>query len=88
VGPCFSLRTLAIGDAEFAKVTSFCDARIGICIERTVPAYEWNFGDEPPVHGWAAFRVFRDRQQRGLNPEDPGDLVFLSAYFKAVAELQ
>ena len=29
-----------------------------------LPAYEWNFADvNPPVHAWAALRVFRiDRQ--------------------------
>jgi len=32
-----------------------------------MPAYEWAFGDvNPPVHAWAAWRVFQiDRKQRG-----------------------
>ena len=40
-----------------------------------LPAYEWAFGDvNPPVHAWAAWRVFEiDRAQRG----DVGDLDFL-----------
>jgi hypothetical protein len=40
-----------------------------------MPAYEWNFGDvNPPVHAWAAWRVFQiDRKRRG----DRGDLEFL-----------
>jgi hypothetical protein len=40
-----------------------------------MPAYEWAFGDvNPPVHAWAAWRVFQiDRKQRG----DHGDLEFL-----------
>jgi hypothetical protein len=40
-----------------------------------LPAYEWNFGDvNPPVHAWAAWRVFQiDRKRRG----DRGDLEFL-----------
>ncbi|MDF1523036.1 MAG: hypothetical protein P1P87_09490 [Trueperaceae bacterium] len=40
-----------------------------------LPAYEWAFGDvNPPVHAWAAWRVFElDRAQRG----DGGDLDFL-----------
>jgi hypothetical protein len=40
-----------------------------------MPAYEWAFGDvNPPVHAWAAWRVFQiDRKQRG----DGGDLEFL-----------
>src|SRR4029077_4230698 len=40
-----------------------------------LPAYEWAFSDvNPPVHAWAAWRVFQiDRKQRG----DHGDLAFL-----------
>jgi hypothetical protein len=40
-----------------------------------LPAYEWALGDvNPPVHAWAAWRVFQiDRKQRG----DRGDLAFL-----------
>jgi Glycosyl hydrolase family 63 C-terminal domain len=49
-----------------------------------LPAYEWNFSDaNPPVHGWAAWRVFEiDRKnRRRANPEDPGDLAFLERVF-------
>jgi hypothetical protein len=49
-----------------------------------LPAYEWAFGDvNPPVHGWAAWRVFQiDRKQRRKsNPTDPGDLAFLERIF-------
>ena len=49
-----------------------------------LPAYEWAFGDvNPPVHGWAAWRVFQiDRKQRRQqNPNDPGDLPFLERIF-------
>ncbi len=44
-----------------------------------LPAYEWAFGDvNPPVHAWAAWRVFQiDRQQHG----GIGDLVFLERVF-------
>ncbi|HLJ10502.1 MAG TPA: glucosidase [Planctomycetaceae bacterium] len=44
-----------------------------------LPAYEWNFSDvNPPVHAWAAWRVFQiDRKQRG----DSGDLDFLERVF-------
>ncbi|HEX3530496.1 MAG TPA: glucosidase [Thermoanaerobaculia bacterium] len=44
-----------------------------------LPAYEWAFGDvNPPVHAWAAWRVFQiDRKQRG----GPGDLAFLERVF-------
>jgi hypothetical protein len=49
-----------------------------------LPAYEWAFGDvNPPVHGWAAWRVFQiDRKQRQQkDPADPGDLQFLERVF-------
>src|SRR6516164_2014583 len=49
-----------------------------------LPAYEWAFGDvNPPVHAWAAWRVFQiDRKQhRGKEPEYPGDLAFLERVF-------
>jgi hypothetical protein len=44
-----------------------------------LPAYEWAFGDvNPPVHAWAAWRVFQiDRKQNG----GPGDLAFLERVF-------
>jgi hypothetical protein len=44
-----------------------------------IPAYEWAFSDvNPPVHAWAAWRVYQiDRKQRGGN----GDLEFLERVF-------
>ncbi|MGB8536508.1 MAG: glucosidase [Acidobacteriaceae bacterium] len=50
-----------------------------------LPAYEWNFSDaNPPVHAWAAWRVFEiDRKHRRKeNPNDPGDLLFLEMVFQ------
>ena len=43
-----------------------------------IPAYEWNFSDvNPPVHAWAAMRVFRiDRKATGT-----GDIEFLKRVF-------
>ncbi len=43
-----------------------------------LPAYEWAFGDaNPPVHAWAAWRVFQmDRKQ-----QRKGDLPFLERIF-------
>jgi hypothetical protein len=43
-----------------------------------LPAYEWAFGDvNPPVHAWAAWRVFQiDRKRCGR-----GDLAFLERVF-------
>jgi Mannosylglycerate hydrolase MGH1-like glycoside hydrolase domain len=45
-----------------------------------LPAYEWAFGDvNPPVHAWAAYRVFQlDRKRRGGGR---GDLAFLERIF-------
>jgi Mannosylglycerate hydrolase MGH1-like glycoside hydrolase domain len=44
-----------------------------------LPAYEWAFGDvNPPVHAWAAWRVYEiDREQRGGD----GDWDFLERVF-------
>jgi len=44
-----------------------------------LPAYEWAFGDvNPPVHAWAALRVFRiERRVRGK-----GDRLFLERVFQ------
>jgi hypothetical protein len=44
-----------------------------------LPAYEWRFDDvNPPVHAWAAFRVFKmDQKRRG----DAGDVPFLQTVF-------
>ncbi len=43
-----------------------------------LPAYEWNFSDaNPPVHAWAAWRVFQiDAKRRGKE-----DLAFLKTIF-------
>jgi len=43
-----------------------------------IPAYEWNFGDvNPPVHAWAAMRVFQIEQAR----TGKGDFKFLERVF-------
>ncbi len=44
-----------------------------------LPAYEWNFSDvNPPVHAWAALRVFRiERRMTGK-----GDFLFLERVFQ------
>lgn len=44
-----------------------------------LPAYEWNFCDvNPPVHAWAAFRVFKIDEALQKKP----DLEFLEAVFQ------
>jgi len=43
-----------------------------------LPAYEWAFGDvNPPVHAWAAYRVYKIEQKR----RGKGDLRFLERVF-------
>jgi hypothetical protein len=43
-----------------------------------IPAYEWNFGDvNPPVHAWAAWRVYKVEQKR----RGKGDREFLQRAF-------
>jgi hypothetical protein len=43
-----------------------------------LPAYEWAFGDvNPPVHAWAAWRVYKIEQKR----RGRGDLKFLERVF-------
>ena len=67
---------LALLDAEFAKSQLVLLAREWYMHPNgQLPAYEWAFGDvNPPMHAWAAWRVFQiDRKQRG----DSGDLPFL-----------
>ena len=59
---------MALVDAEFAKGQLLLLLREWYLHPNgQIPAYEWNFGDvNPPVHAWAALRVFRiDRRLTG-----------------------
>ncbi len=52
-----------------------------------LPAYEWQFGDvNPPVHAWAAWRVYKITAKHPVGGEteaDPvGDLPFLESVFQ------
>jgi len=70
----------ALIDAEFAKSQLVLLTREWYMHPNgQLPAYEWAFGDvNPPVHAWAAWRVFQiDRKQRG----DAGDHQFLERIF-------
>jgi len=70
----------AIIDAEFAKSQLVLLTREWFMHPNgQLPAYEWAFDDvNPPVHAWAAWRVFQiDRKQRG----DAGDHQFLERMF-------
>jgi hypothetical protein len=66
-------------DAEFAK-----DQLILLLREwythpnGQMPAYEWNFSDvNPPVHAWAALRLYREESLKGR-----GDTAFLEKVFQ------
>jgi len=70
----------AVIDAEFAKSQLVLLTREWFMHPNgQLPAYEWAFSDvNPPVHAWAAWRVFQiDRKHRG----DAGDLQFLERIF-------
>jgi hypothetical protein len=81
----FHAISLALVDSEFAKQQLLLITRVWYMHPNgQLPAYEWAFGDvNPPVHGWAAGRVFQiDRKhRRERNPDDPGDLAFLESIF-------
>ncbi len=76
----FHCLPFSLVDAEFAKQQLILLTREWYMHPNgQLPAYEWAFGDvNPPVHAWAAWRVFQiDRKQRG----DAGDLGFLERIF-------
>ena len=76
----FHCVTLALIDPEFAKSQLVLLAREWYMHPNgQLPAYEWAFGDvNPPVHAWAAWRVYEiDREQRG----GKGDRAFLERVF-------
>jgi hypothetical protein len=76
----FHCLPLALVDPEFAKTQLLLLTREWYMHPNgELPAYEWAFGDvNPPVHAWAAWRVFEiDRQRRG----GAGDLPFLERVF-------
>ena len=76
----FHTIALALIDASFAKEQLLLLTREWYMHPNgQMPAYEWAFGDvNPPVHAWAAWRVFQmDRKQRG----GQGDVAFLERVF-------
>jgi len=81
----FHTISLALVDSEFAKQQLLLISRVWYMHPNgQLPAYEWAFGDvNPPVHGWATWRVFQiDRKRRrDRHPDDPGDLAFLETVF-------
>ena len=76
----FHCVTLALIDPEFAKDQLVLLTREWYMHPNgQLPAYEWAFGDvNPPVHAWAAWRVYEiDRHARG----GQGDRGFLERVF-------
>jgi len=76
----FHCVTLSLIEPDYAKeqLVLLCDVRL-MHPNGELPAYEWAFGDvNPPVHAWAAMRVFEnDRKQSSSG----GDLNFLERIF-------
>ncbi len=75
----FHCITLALVDPDYAKELLILFLREWYTHPSgQLPAYEWAFGDvNPPVHAWAAWRVYRIEQRiRGK-----GDRVFLKRVF-------
>jgi len=71
---------LALVDPDFAKEQLMLMVREWYMHPNgQLPAYEWAFGDvNPPVHAWAAWRVYKiEKKRRG----GVGDRVFLQRIF-------
>src|ERR1044072_589164 len=71
---------LALVDSDFAKEQLLLMLREWYMHPNgQLPAYEWAFGDvNPPVHAWAALRVYKiEQKRRGV-----GDTVFLKRVFQ------
>jgi hypothetical protein len=76
----FHCVAMAIVDPDFAKEQLLLLLREWYMHPNgQLPAYEWAFGDvNPPVHAWAALRVFQmERKRRGT-----GDRAFLERVFQ------
>ena len=75
----FHCVVLALVDAEFAKEQLVLMLREWYMHPNgQIPAYEWNFSDvNPPVHAWAAFRVFQIEEAK----TGRGDRAFLERVF-------
>ena len=76
----FHCLPLALIDPEFAKEQLILMLREWYMHPNgQIPAYEWAFGDvNPPVHAWAAFRVYQIEKKRR---DGVGDRKFLERIF-------
>ena len=75
----FHCLSLALVDSDFAKDQLVLLVREWYMHPNgQLPAYEWAFGDvNPPVHAWAAWRVYKIEQKR----RGKGDIKFLERVF-------
>ncbi|MBZ5618014.1 MAG: glucosidase [Acidobacteriia bacterium] len=75
----FHCLPLALVDSEYAKDQLALMVREWYLHPNgQLPAYEWNLGDvNPPVHAWAAWRVYKIEQKRRGKP----DRAFLERIF-------
>ena len=69
----FHCLPLALVDSEFAKDQITLMMREWYMHPNgQLPAYEWSLGDvNPPVHAWAAWRVYKIEQKRRGKPDRP-----------------
>ena len=76
----FHTLSFAIIDSDFAKQQlKLLTLEWFMHPNGQLPAYEWNFSDvNPPVHAWAAFRVFKIDEVKNGKP----DLLFLEGVFQ------
>jgi hypothetical protein len=76
----FHCISLALVDSEFAKEQLVLMLREWYMHPNgQLPAYEWALGDvNPPVHAWAAWRVYKIEQKRSGR----GDRIFLERIFQ------
>ncbi len=76
----FHCLPLAAVDPEFAKQQLLMMTREWYMHPNgQLPAYEWAFGDvNPPVHAWAAWRVYKIDKKRN---QGSGDTAFLESIF-------
>ena len=80
VGSGFPLRRPGVGRSRVRQGAARADdCASGTCTPTArLPAYEWAFGDvNPPVHAWAAWRVYKIEKKRRGN----GDREFLERVF-------
>ena len=77
----FHVITLGLIDPDFAKHQLVQLTREWYMHPNgQLPAYEWNFGDvNPPVHAWAALRLYRIEAKRNGGT---GDVKFLERVFQ------